>query len=131
MSLAGRRAVALFVVVILAYAVFFLFEAFAPDLFGLSYTWVVVLWVFANLLDLHSTLLGVGLLGSEHEANPIVRVVMKVFGPITGLIGFKVIFVPIFAVLFRDSPIVLVTWTIVIFLVSIQNYVGYRRYTRG
>ena len=95
MSLGTQRIVALLVVVALVYTVFFLLGEFAPDLWGISYGWIAVLWVFANILDAHSTMLGLALLGPEHEATPVMRWAMKACGPTAGLLLIKVIFVPV------------------------------------
>lgn len=130
MSLGTRRIVAMFVVVALVYIVFFLLSEYAPDLWGMSYGWIAVLWVFVNILDTHSTMLGLALLGPEHEATPLMRWAMKALGPTAGLVLIKVIFVPVLIMVCRAVPLVLGTWTIVVFLVSLNNYFGYWRYTR-
>lgn len=83
-----------------------------------------VLWCIANVLDCHSTILGLKN-KKGREVNPIIRFFVEIFGITWGLIGFKVIFGLLFSVILFYFPIVMLSITIVLFAVAVNNYCRY------
>lgn len=116
------------VFIILAYAIQYFF---GKNIKNIRIHILIVFWIFANVLDAHSTVLFVSRFGTEMEGNLIYRVLMEEFGIIQGLILVKGILVVLFSFLFfrldnsTSNKIIFLTLSIAIFLIAISNYAHY------
>ena len=113
-----------FTIVLFVAAVFgYLYSRFFKEKLMVSFKLTAILWLVANLLDIHSTWLIYRHVGPAMEANILIRALMESLGFMQAMIFKLILTVWIIYLSAKKAPYILLPCTIFIFLVSCYAYV--------